>query len=294
MIFLILFLVTFGFCIQKRYPNSKLLADVHSSYLKYGLPVFLCAITALNPVEFKSSSLVQVGSYYAVAVAMMLATFFIFSKYFRTLDPSVAALATTFTNTVMIGVPFFEALGARDVTKLLYLIIPVHAMVLFGTASLLSFSNKNQMQRKSFASKIPPITWALAIGLLLSNFTKNLPYVPWLQGKINFAMQVSTFLLLGISLGGLALKEFAKREVLLLTGLKLIAMPLVVFLTFQTFGLANAQSACFIAALPVGINVLAYAEEFEKNASDTVAASIFLSTLGFLLTAPVLVYLFEL
>jgi malonate transporter len=293
MIFLILFLVIFGFCIQKRYPQSKLLAGVQSSYLKYGLPLFLCAITALNPVDFKSSSLVQVGSYYAGAVAVMLATFFIFSKYFRTLDPSVAALTTSFTNTVMIGIPFFEALGARNITQLLYLIIPLHAMILFGTASLLSFSNNKQKQKKSIVEKIPSITWALAIGLLLSPFTKNLPYALWLQGKLNLAMQISTFLVLGISLGGLAFKGFAKREVLLLTGLKLIVMPLVVYLTFKAFGLAHAQSACFIAALPVGINVLAYAEEFEKNASDTVAASIFLSTLGFLLTASVLVYLFE-
>ena len=75
--------------------------------------------------------------------------------------------------------------------------------------------------------------------------------------------------------------------------IKLVMLPaLVYFLSYKVFSLNPALSsvAVILAAMPVGINVYAFAQN-RKDIAPTVASSILLSTLLSIITIPLWLYM---
>jgi malonate transporter and related proteins len=93
--------------------------------------------------------------------------------------------------------------------------------------------------------------------------------------------------LIGVSLAHYGMRG-ALRSAILLSLVKVIAHPLLVIAVGHwVFGLAGLPLAVVVmmAALPVGSNALIFAQRYQTLPAET-SSAIVVSTLGFVLTAP--------
>lgn len=269
-----------GFALQKRYRGNQRLRRFQTSYLQIWLPLLLLVATALKQIDLLGS-LINAGIYYACATLFMVCTFAVFRWRVREIDASVAALTAAFGNTVMVGIPLFEAVAARDALELMYLVIPLHALVLFSVATALNAVAGRSRGAGRVALKLPNVTYALAVGVVLSMVLEHHAVYDLIRANVVRVMQFSTFFVLGLSMGGVQPGQSLGRVLVGLAVAKLFAMPAFIFAAFWVLGASYARGACLVAALPVGINVLSYAATFDDGSTEYVSQVILYTTAGF-------------
>lgn len=280
-----------GFAVRRKHRDSPRLEQIQTSYLKLGLPLLLLVATALKRIDLLDS-LLSAGFYYASASLFMLGTFAVFRWRVRELDASVAALTAAFGNTVMVGIPLFEAVAARDVLELMYLVIPLHALVLFSVATGLSALAGRAHGAGRLALRLPNVTYALVLGVILGVLIEHQAGYDAIRGKVVGIMQFATFFVLGLAVGGVQPRRHRSSVLLGLTAAKLLVMPAFVYAAFRLLGAGDARGACLVAALPVGVNVLGYAATFEDESTGYVSQAILYTTGGAFVTLVALLALF--
>ena len=236
---------------------------------------------------------------YFVAAALLFAAMLLWQGATR--RAAVLALAATFSNTVMIGVPLVSLAYGEAGLVMLFTLISVHALVLLTLATVVLelAVAREQAAKDSGAPRhmaltvlvamrngiIHPVPLPIMVGLA---FAQTGLVVPALLDKplllLSNAFGPIALLLVGVTLTQVRVGEHL-RAALGLALIKNLAFPALVALLSWSFGLSGlALSVMIVAAsMPIGANVFLFSQRYEV-AQELVTASVAVSTVLALLT----------
>ncbi len=265
--------------------------------------VFMVLTPALM---FRTMSTVHVEQLdFRPVAAYFVAVFILFAGTLLTQGANrrgaVLALACTFSNTVMIGIPLVGlAYGAPGLVILLTL-VSLHALVLLTAGTLVlelavarETAASGQGEPRHMAATvlgavrnaiIHPVPLPIIAGLLFAQTGWLIPQavdkpLQWLGN----AFGPLALLLVGVTLAATQVGTHL-RGALVLAVAKNMAHPVLVALLGQLFGLGGLPLAVMVlaAAMPIGANVFLFSQRYQV-AEELVTASVAVSTALALLT----------
>ena len=216
-------------------------------------------------------------------------------------EQAVFAMAAVFGNTVMLGLPLILMAFGGDGIIAITMIIAFHSSIFIAlTTIIIEFgrSNEGGSSQILFATVRAlgrnPVIISLTTGLIWGLL--DLPIPNMINNFVNLlagaAAPCALFAL------GAAMTDYKiagnLRESLAIVALKLVAMPLLVWLSAEfVFGLSPlyVAVATIAAAMPVGANVYILAQKYETYVARS-ASSVLISTGLSVLTVSILVALF--
>jgi malonate transporter len=223
--------------------------------------------------------------------------------------PAVRSLSASFGNLVQIGIPISAALYGETGLGIHVTIVSLHALILLsiattfveldlararareaGTGSL--FATVRTTVRNTL---VHPVTLPVVAGMVWNATDVALPAViDEVLVLLGSAVAPVCLVLLGVSLAYYGVGG-RLRAAIALSVVKLLVLPAVV-LAFAYFGLRLSGVPLAIvvlaAAMPTGSNALIFAQRYNTLESETTAA-IVISTLAFVVTAPLWVALLQ-
>lgn len=212
-------------------------------------------------------------------------------------EAGVFGLNAAFGNTVMMGTPLVLAVFGRQGLELLLGIIALHALILLPPAIVIAELKSSggtdvvQALRNTVLSILRnPIVLAVLGGTLWSLFLPPLPLpVRKTLEMLGGAASPIALFCLGASLAQNTIVD-RWSEPLVGVGMKLIVMPLLVWLMSQGVGLAPLPTAVAVvtAGLPTGANAAMFARRYAPNGGSS-GAMVFLGTVLSVVTLALLI-----
>ncbi len=260
----------------------------------------------MSTVHIENLNFGPVGIYFAAASLVFAATLAL--QGFSTLA-TARALAYTFGNTIMIGVPLIGLAFGEAGLVTLFTLISVHALVLLTGATVVfelaaararaqgtpGTRQPHMLQTVLQAMKngiLHPVPLPIIAGLIFAQTGLLLP------GVVDKPLQ-----LLGQALGPLALLlvgvtlAFSKigsnfKPALRVALIKSLGFPLVLGSLGMALGFGGPALAVLVvtASLPTGANVFLFAQRYDVAEAE-VTASIAVSTVMALVTLPLVMFL---
>lgn len=216
------------------------------------------------------------------------------------------ALANTFSNTIMIGVPLVGLVFGEAGLVTLFTLISVHSLILLTSATVV-FELAAAREHAGREGGVQQALWRTVLQAMRNGIVHPVP-LPIIAGLL-FAQTGlvvpevvdKPLLLLGQALGPIALLlvgvtlAFTKvghhfKAALRIALVKCVVHPLVLAALGWALGLTGLPLAVMIvaASLPVGANVFLFAQRYGV-AEDEVTASVAVSTAIGLVTAPIVI-----
>ena len=236
---------------------------------------------------------------YFVAAAVLFAAMLVWQGATR--RGTVLALAATFSNTVMIGVPLVGLAYGQAGLVMLFTLISVHALVLLTLATVVlelavareaaaaGQSGSQHMLLTVLAAVrngiIHPVPLPIIVGLL---FAQTGLVIPALLDKplllLSNAFGPIALLLVGVTLTYVRVGDYFK-DALGLALIKNLAFPALVAALSWSLGLSGLSLSVMIvaASMPIGANVFLFSQRYQV-AQELVTASVAVSTALALLT----------
>jgi malonate transporter len=259
--------------------------------------VFLVLTAALlfrtmSRVHISELDFAPVAIYFAVA-GMLFAVLLV--MWGRDSRSAVLALASIFSNNVMIGIPLVGLAYGESALVLLFTLISLHSLVLLTSVTVvLELLQAHEMAQMGNAPSqqrwhtvwqavksavIHPVPLPIIAGLLYSLSGWTLPDVvdrPLLL--LGNAFGPVALLLVGVTLAQVRLQG-QWLGALQVAGLKTLVHPLLMASAGWGLGLRGQDLTVLVvaAALPVGANVFLFSQRYQK-AQDLVTASMAMST----------------
>jgi len=291
----VVFLIAIGFIAVRsglvRVEGNKDLSDLVFSVLTPALLFRTMSTVHVEQLNFR-----PLAMYFAAVLLLFMG---VFVGKGRTHRAAVLALACTFSNTVMIGIPLISlAYGQAGVVTLLTL-VSVHLLVMLTiTTVVLEMVSARQARLAGQGGQqhmaltvllalkggiIHPVPMPIILGLLFAQTGLVLPEVVDRPLQLlGSAFGPVALVLVGAMLTQVQIGTHLKAA-LGISLLKNLALPLLVAL--MGLGMAGPTLNVMIvtAALPMGANVFLFAQRYEV-AQELVTASLAVSTLLGLLT----------
>ncbi|PUE47895.1 transporter [Limnohabitans sp. 2KL-1] len=258
--------------------------------------VFLVLTQALlfrtmSSVHIEQLDFKPVAQYFLVAGTLFVAMLWVYGRNSRA---SVLALASIFSNTLMIGVPLIGLAYGQEGQVLLFTLISLHALVLLSAATLVlelqvaheqaAVSGERRPIWRTVASAIRnavihPVPLPILVGLAYAQTGWGLhPIVDRPLALLGSAFGPVALVLVGITLAltpigqqfGLALR---------LSLVKTVLHPMLMLAAGWLLGLRGLHLAVMTvaAALPIGANVFLFSQRYRKE-EDAVTAGVAVST----------------
>lgn len=265
--------------------------------------VFLVLTPALlfrtmSTVHIEQLDFRPVGIYF-VAAGLIFATILALRGFNR--RAAVLALASTFSNTLMIGVPLVGLAYGEAGLVVLFTLVSVHALVLLTLATLvLEFAVAREaaagaqtgprqialtVARAARSAVLHPVPLPIIAGLLFAQTGLSLPAVvdKPLQ-LLGNAFSPLALVLVGVTLASTAIGPHLKGA-LALSLVKNVVHPVLLALIAWALGLSGLTLLVMVvtAALPIGANVFLFSQRYQV-AEELVTASVAVSSLLGLLT----------
>ena len=241
----------------------------------------------IERLDFKSVAL-----YYAVAAALFIVLLLVQGLSSRS---AVLALASIFSNTLMIGVPLVGLAYGEAGLVMLFTLISMHALVLltFATVVLELLVAREQAQAGTGVPRhmlltvaqavknaiIHPVPLPILAGLLYAQTGWGLhPVVERPLKLLGDAFGPVALVLVGVTLAQASIGAQLKGA-LVISLLKTLLHPVLMVAAGWVFGLRGMPLAVMVvaASLPVGANVFLFSQRYRK-AEDLVTASVAVST----------------
>lgn len=268
--------------------------------------VFLVLTPALmfrtmGKVDVKQLELLPLATYF-VAVFTLFGVNLLWQGLNR--RAAVLALASTFSNTVMIGIAFIGLAYGDDGLVILLALLSLHAVVLLTAGTVIlelavareaAVAQPRAMWRTVLSAVrnavIHPVPLPIIAGLLFAQTGWAIPEVvdrplQWLGN----AFGPLALLLVGVTLAGTTVGPHL-RGALGLTLVKNLLMPALVAGLGLLMGLSGLPLVVMVvtAALPMGANVFLFSQRYAV-AEELVTASVIVSNAVALLTLPLVMY----
>jgi malonate transporter len=269
------------------------------------LYIFIPALLLRTTVrlDFEALPWRTVGAFFLPAAALLLAVY----GWQRARDaaqrdgtpaPAVRAITASFGNSVQLGIPLAAALFGESGLALHIALISLHALILLSLVTLLVELDLARATRRAGGAPstlaatllatlrntvIHPVMLPVLLGLAWNAGGLGLhPIVDETLAVLGSAVVPVCLVLIGLSLAYYGVRG-QLRGALVLTALKLLALPaLVLLVAHWGFGLAGQPLAVLVvlAALPVGANPLIFAQRYDTLQAEA-TATIVISTLAF-------------
>ena len=259
--------------------------------------VFLVLVQALlfrtmATAHLERLDLTSVALYYIVAGAMFFALLFMRGLNSRS---AVLALASIFSNTLMIGVPLVQLAYGEAALVNLFTLISMHALVLLTLATIVlellvarEEAAAGHAAPRHIAATVAravknavlhPVPLPIIAGFLYSLTGWGLaPVVERPLKLLGDAFGPVALVLVGVTLAQTAIGRHLKGA-LVISFLKTVIHPLLMWAAGWALGLSGLPLKVMVvaAALPVGANVFLFSQRYHK-AEDLVTASVAVST----------------
>ncbi|PIT81129.1 AEC family transporter [Limnohabitans sp. 15K] len=258
--------------------------------------VFLVLIQALlfrtmSSVHIEQLDFKPVAQYFLVAGVLFVTMLWAFGGNSRA---SVLALASIFSNTLMIGVPLIGLAYGQEGQVLLFTLISLHALVLLSLATLVlelqmaheqtALSGEGRPVWRTVASAvrntlIHPIPLPILLGLAYAQTGWGLhPTVDLPLALLSSAFSPVALVLVGITLAFTSMGQRLSLAIRL-SLVKTVVHPLLMGGVGYFLGLRGLHLAVMTvaAALPIGANVFLFSQRYRKE-EDTVTAAVAVST----------------
>jgi len=246
----------------------------------------------MNTVHVEQLNFKPVAMYF-VAVLMLFACMLVWQGWNR--RSAVLALAVTFSNTVMIGIPLVGLAYGQAGLVTLFTLISVHSLVLLTLATVvLELASAREDRATGKAGQrnmaltvldavksgvIHPVPLPIIIGLFFAQTGWVLPeVVDKPLHLLGSAFGPVALVLVGVTLAHVQVGPYLKSA-LGISLLKNLVLPLLVALLGLGLGMEGMSLTVMIvtASLPMGANVFLFAQRYEV-AQDLVTASMAVST----------------
>jgi hypothetical protein len=258
--------------------------------------VFLVLTQALlfrtmSSVRIEQLDFKPVAQYFLVAGALFVTMLWLYGRNSRA---SVLALASIFSNTLMIGVPLIGLAYGQEGQVLLFTLISLHALVLLSAATLVlelqvaseqaALSGEGRAVWRTVASAvrnaiIHPVPLPILVGLVYAQTGWGLhPVVDRPLALLGSAFGPIALVLVGITLSQTPIgKQF--MFALKLSLVKTVVHPALMLAVGWLLGLRGLHLAVMTvaAALPIGANVFLFSQRYRKE-EEAVTAGVAVST----------------
>ncbi len=300
----VVLLIAIGFLAGKRkWIGAGSVKDLSGLVFMVLAPALL--FRTMSGVKLEQLDLKPLVVYFAVALVVYFCVLALcgFSR-----RAAVLALASTFSNTVMIGVPLVALAYGEAGLVTLFTLISLHALVLLTVATVVLELTVARELRATGQTPARPI--AATVLLAVRNAVVHPVPLPIMAGLL-FAqtgwaippLLDKPLQLLGSAFGPLALVMVGVtlafnpvgaqlKGALAIASAKNLLHPALMALAGWALGLSGVPLAVMIvaAALPIGANVFLFSQRYEV-AQELVSASVAVSTALGLLTVSVVMFL---
>jgi hypothetical protein len=286
-----------GFLAAKKNWFNKAQIDALSKFTFHlAIPAFL--FQQLANADLSTVDLSIYGAFY-LPVLMVYGLGWIFNFYFhqklKTSMPASAvyALAASYSNNVIVGMPVALMVLGEQVLPTIFLVVSLHSALLFGLTSILA-ANDKQFNWRLFLKQTfyNPLLIAITGGFIVNLLAIKLPSIIndslLLLGRP--AITLALFLL-GASLAFYHIRSEI-RFILSASILKLLLLPSLVFTSCHLiwqFPPIITATLVILSASPTGVNAYLIAKQQDKH-QDTVAGVVVVTTLLSIATLPLLLW----
>lgn len=293
-------LMAFGWFFARRNLISEAGVSGIVNFIFYlAIPSLLFRTLASGAVQEQIDPKLVVGYFSAALVAYginWLISHFVFKNNAET--SALGAMAGTFSNLVLIGLPLIQrAYGERGLIPLM-LIVMLHSSILFTTTTLSLTLGRGEgvhwlvtLGKTLRSVLLNPIVIACLTGLLYGGLGLPLPKVASdTLALIGRAAAPTSLFAVGATLATCTIRGDL-RESLTVSVLKLFMLPCLVFIsTHYIFGVRPqwVTVAVIAASMPAGANVFVFARKYNVYVQRATAIVV-LSTLGAVVTLTTLI-----
>ena len=258
--------------------------------------VFLVLAQALlfrtmRSVHLETLDLRPVFQYFVVAGALF---FIMLMMYGRDSRASVLALASIFSNTLMIGVPLIGLAYGEPGQVLLFTLISLHALVLLTMATVVlelqmayehaaeHGESRHMLKTVGMAIKnavLHPVPLPILIGLIYAQTGLGLhPIVDKPLQLLGASFGPVALVLVGITLAQTPVGENFKGA-MKISVVKTFVHPMLMAAVGYAMGMRGLHLTVMVvaAALPIGANVFLFSQRYQKE-EDVVTAAVAVST----------------
>lgn len=287
----VVLLITIGFVAGRAgFIRAEATKDLSNLVFMVLTPALL--FRTMSTVHVEQLNFKPVAMYF-VAALLLFGSLLLYKGLSR--RAAVLALACTFSNTVMIGIPLIGLAYGQAGLVTLFTLISVHALILLTLATIvLEMVAAREEQATGIGGErhmamtvlsaikggiIHPVPLPIIVGLLFAQTGLVLPEVVdkplHLLGN---AFGPVALLLVGVTLTQVQIGDHLKSA-LGISVLKNLALPALVAALGLALGMSGLHLTVMIvaAALPMGANVFLFAQRYEV-AQDLVTASMAVST----------------
>lgn len=298
---LTLFLMIFvGYIIDRKgIINEKINQGLSELLVDVTLPALIISSMMLKInskliTNIKIISLLPIIIYFCIIIFV---TFFTKSLSISNQRKTAFKFLLVFSNVGYMGYPVLNAIYPEY--GIFYGVIAnISYNILMWTYGVYIFvkdkSIEEQLQLKQVLNN-GVIATGIGFILLITGYQLPLPIAGALESIGNMTFPLS-MLILGSSLTNIKFKRiFSNKYVYLLSGLRLLLIPSLIFLTLKQFGLPTIINNVIIVlfAMPAAANSVIFAEKFDGD-REFASQGVFLTTLLSLFTIPLFIYLITL
>tara|TARA_B100001059_G_scaffold850_2_gene679 strand:- start:6581 stop:7354 length:774 start_codon:yes stop_codon:yes gene_type:complete len=196
---------------------------------------------------------------------------------------SVFALGSSYSNTVLVGLPIIIAAIGREMIGIVFMIITFHSALLFTLTFLVSAkSEKSAFSWQQFAKNmlLNPVVLSISLGLLANVLGLTLP-LDIING-LDLLSQPAIGCALFVLGANLAFYKISQnwQPALIATLLKLVLLPCLVLLLGRFVFMLEAQLLnvlILLSASPLGVNAYLIANQIKQHQA-TLASTVVMST----------------
>ena len=278
------------FATRRKILNSEGRAGLNHFVYYFALPVLTFSLMAQSDLrgEFEWSFVAAYGS---VAIVLFSISMLIALYLFR-LESKLSVIFATaciYGNTGYFGLPFVIVAFGQDASVPIIICTTFDLAVMLPLASVLvekAKTNQSLTIKQVFNNALRsivrnPILVAVALGALFSLLGLQMPEtMNRFVVLLGSAAAPCALFALGSSLDE-NVNEFFKLQILIISAIKLVVHPLLVWLfVFHVFSINDiwARSAVIAASMPVAVTVYILAQQYHTYIGRT-SASILLSTI---------------
>jgi len=289
-------LIALGFALARarvfREGDDKPLND-YAYYVAFPCLIFLSLMSSRLDASYFGSAIASVLAMFACAALALIISR---ALHFSRLETGAVVSSSFLGNVAYMGFPVVTmALGAGALPIAAF----VSAAYLLAALSLgvfgLQYHSGARIDTKAALIKIilNPLLWGTVLGIIFS--LSNLP-LPSIATNILSMIAASTspvaLFALGVFLSGCCVRINLSR-VLTLSALKLIIMPVLVFVFARAYGLGGVpfRVAMLQAGMPLAVTNFVLAEQFGSD-KNLIASATLATTLASLLTLSAMMLMF--
>ncbi len=297
MLVLLLMMVVGYFACRYKLLDEHVNASLSKVVLNVTLPAQIITSFAMEGMELANSEISRAFGLSALVYAVYIVLAWAFTRWLRVplADRGTYQYMIVFSNIGFMGFPVVIAIWGAD--KLVYAVLMniVFNLLVFSYGIKLITAGRTDGKGFSWRKLLNMPMVAAVLALLLFFAHVSLPaVVNAALITLGDATTPMAMLILGCTIAAMPLRElFEEWRIYVMVGVKLLAMPLLIFLLLRPLVPTTdvmGQILVILSGMPVATNATMLSIEYGGNIK-LVSQGIFFSTVLSVLTIPVLVFL---